>query len=298
MDLPNTALMLKSRDIKVLHLETSDVCQAACPQCARETDPQFQKSIKHNLTVEQLQTLLPQQFVAQLEKMFMCGNYGDPAANRSSVEIYQWFRELNPSIVLGMNSNGALQTVNWWRNLAKILNQPQDYVVFSIDGLVDTNHRYRVGVNWHKLMKNAQAFIDAGGSAHWDMLVYRHNEHQVDVCQQLAQRMGFKWFRAKVTRRPMTDYLQAPLTWQQPTHQTEQIDCHALKERSLYIDAQARVHPCCWLGGRQQNFITDFAAVQASWASSSPEPTCVRVCGAKNTVNNFEQQWQRTVKLN
>ena len=27
-----------NREIKVLHLESTDVCQAACPLCARETN--------------------------------------------------------------------------------------------------------------------------------------------------------------------------------------------------------------------------------------------------------------------
>ena len=32
-----------TREIKVLHLESTNVCQAACPLCARETDPLFDK---------------------------------------------------------------------------------------------------------------------------------------------------------------------------------------------------------------------------------------------------------------
>mgnify|MGYP006919664913 CR=1 FL=1 len=30
--------------VKVLHLEPTDSCQAACPQCARETDRTFDKN--------------------------------------------------------------------------------------------------------------------------------------------------------------------------------------------------------------------------------------------------------------
>lgn len=289
--------MLTSREIRVLHLESSDVCQAACPQCARETDLDFDRSQRHNLTVDQLRDLLPREFVASLRKMFMCGNYGDPAANQQSLEIYQWFRDINPGIVLGMNTNGGLQHPGWWSRLAGIMHQPQDYVVFSIDGLEDTNDRYRMGVNWSRLMRNVQSFIAAGGSAHWDMLVYRHNEHQVDACEQLARDMGFRWFRAKVSRRPLVGSLLSPLNWQSPAHMSESINCHALRELSIYIDAQARVHACCWLGGRQRDFVLDFDAVQRSWHSTVPEPVCVRACGTKNAVSNFNQQWQRETQL-
>jgi len=43
-----------SREIKVLHLESTDVCQAACPLCARETNPDFNKNIKNHLRIDQL----------------------------------------------------------------------------------------------------------------------------------------------------------------------------------------------------------------------------------------------------
>ena len=231
--------------------------------------------------------------IAELDKMFMCGDYGDPAAGRHTLNIYRMFRKLNKQIVLGMNTNGALRSTSWWQELANILNQPRDYVVFSIDGLEDTNHIYRRGVKWSRLMQNAAAFIAAGGSAHWDMLVYRHNQHQVDECEQLARDMGFTWFRAKVSKRPFINGLEFPIGWRDPVQQTGAIHCQALKESSMYIDAQGREHPCCWLGNTQTDFVT-MAQVQESWATI-PHPVCKQTCSSVN--NSFLNQWQREVAL-
>jgi sulfatase maturation enzyme AslB (radical SAM superfamily) len=100
-----------------------------------------------------------------------------------------------------MNTNGGLQTTFWWYELAKIMNQPRDYVVFSIDGLESTNATYRQNVVWNKIMSNTRSFIEAGGSAHWDMLVYRHNEHQVDEARRLSSELGFANFNLKLTGR-------------------------------------------------------------------------------------------------
>ena len=86
--------------------------------------------------------------ITQLDKMFMCGNYGDPSAGKYTLDIYREFRRLNKSIVLGMNTNGGLQNTVWWHELGRIFNQSQDYCVFSIDGLEDTNATYRQGVDW------------------------------------------------------------------------------------------------------------------------------------------------------
>jgi sulfatase maturation enzyme AslB (radical SAM superfamily) len=235
--------------------------------------------------------------IAALDKMFMCGNYGDPAAGKYTLDIYRQFRTLNKNIVLGMNTNGALQNTTWWHQLGNMFDQPQDYVVFSIDGLEDTNSVYRQNVNWSKLMQNAAAYIAAGGSAHWDMLVYRHNQHQVDACEQLARDMGFKWFRAKVSKRGFTQQLQHPIGWATPNVHSTKINCYILKEQSLYIDAQGRVSPCCWLGSRQSAFVPDFESVQSTWASTNPNSVCVKACGTTGTETSFTRQWQREVEL-
>lgn len=282
---------------KVLHLEPTDVCQAACPACARELDAEFDQRQHNHLTVAQIKEQFSEDAIRGLDKMFMCGNYGDPAAGKYTLDIYRYFRSINPTIVLGMNTNGAVQNIAWWSELAGILNQPEDYVVFSIDGLQDTNHLYRKNVAWNKLMYNAETFIAAEGSAHWDMLVYQHNEHQVDACEQLARDMGFTWFRAKVSRRPLAAKLAYPQTWDRLQYKPGKIDCHAVKESSIYIDAQGRVSPCCWLGARQSNFIHDIKQVQATWKTDKPNLTCATTCTAQENITNFESQWRREVEL-
>ncbi len=286
------------RDIKVLHLEPTDVCQAECPLCAREIDSQFDKKRHCHLTMDQILAVIDAEKIAGLNKMFMCGNYGDPAAGKHTIDIYKSFRTLNPNIVLGMNTNGALQNTNWWQQVAAIMNQPQDYVVFSIDGLEDTNSIYRKNVQWHKLIDNAKAFVSAGGSAHWDMLVYAHNQHQVEECQALAKQLGFKWFRAKVSKRGFKDNLAAPINWIRPEIHSIQIQCHALNEQSLYIDAQGREFPCCWIGGSDRYQATvNFQQIQQSWNEPNPHQTCRQTCGSANGQSNFTSQWQRNVQL-
>lgn len=285
------------RDIKVLHLEPTDVCQAACPLCARETDKDFRKDRQHHLNMHAILKVFNDSQIAQLEKMFMCGNYGDPAAGKYTLDIYRAFRSIKPDIVLGMNSNGGLQNSFWWHVLGSIMNQSRDYVVFSIDGLNDTNSIYRKNVNWDKLMTNAEAFIAAGGSAHWDMLVYKHNQHQVNECEQLAKDMGFKWFRAKVSKRGFTDRLEQPIGWHLPNVEPKKINCHALNEQSVYIDAQGNLSPCCWLGSRQKDFVTDFNDIQNSWTSMQPNITCLDTCGTQDISTSFSNQWQKEVEL-
>jgi hypothetical protein len=285
------------RNIKVLHVEPTDVCQAACPLCARETDKNFRKDLQHHLDMYKLMQAFDTDQIAKLDKMFMCGNYGDPAAGKYTLNIYREFRNLNKNIVLGMNTNGGLQNALWWNELGRIFNQPQDYVVFSIDGLEDTNHMYRRNVDWRKLMTNAESYIAAGGLAHWDMLVYDHNQHQVDACERLAQDLGFTWFRAKISKRGPTVGLQMPIGWKTPVIDSGPINCHALQESSAYLDCQGRLSPCCWLGEAEVAAEDQFINIQQSWNTSTPNQTCKATCSGINKTP-FTSQWQREKSLN
>jgi len=300
MDSQNTALTQIMREIKVLHLEPTDVCQAACPLCAREIDLTFDKKAKHHLRIEHIQRHFDDVAIAQLDKVFMCGNYGDPAAGQHTMDIYKYVRQVNPTAVLGMNTNGGIQSTVFWQQLGQLFDQPNDYCVFSIDGLEDSNHIYRKNVNWTKVISNSQAFIAAGGSAHWDMLVYKHNQHQVDACEQLARKLGFKWFRAKVSKRAFVSGLEVPIGWQLPmpaAHAPGSINCHALAENSAYIDAQGRLGPCCWQGSRQSNFVTDdLETLKMSWATD-PDPICAKTCSTVRNSTTFASQWQKEIKL-
>jgi sulfatase maturation enzyme AslB (radical SAM superfamily) len=244
------------------------------------------------MTLDEAQQIFPETFVKQLTEISINGNFGDIIMNKNAPAIVKYFKETNPEVTIYIDSNGGGGSKTFWQQLARL----GCTVRFSIDGLEDTNHLYRVNVQWERLVKNAQAFIEAGGNAHWDMLVYQHNQHQVDECEQLARDMGFKWFRVKVSRRSFTDRLLAPLGWQTPQVNQGHIECRALAEQSLYIDAQGRASPCCWLGSRQSDFIDDFEKIQLFW-STNPDPVCAATCTTNGQGSSFINQWQREVAL-
>jgi MoaA/NifB/PqqE/SkfB family radical SAM enzyme len=130
----------------------------------------------------------------------MCGNYGDPIAAKDTLEIFQYFRQHNSKMTLSLHTNGSAKNAQWWAQLAETLGK-KGYVVFSVDGLADTNHLYRQNTVFSKIMENAQAFINAGGRARWDYIVFAHNEHQVDEAEALANSMRFEKFQYKKSAR-------------------------------------------------------------------------------------------------
>lgn len=189
-------------EIKTIHLEITDNCNAACPMCARninggQENPQIPGT---ELFIEDVRQIFKPNFIAQLDRMYMCGNYGDPIAARDTLETFAYFRQHNSNMMLSMHTNGSAKRPDWWAELARTIGR-KGYVVFSLDGLEDTNHLYRQNTIWSKIMENAQAFIDAGGRARWDYIVFAHNEHQVEEAEQLAKTMGFEKFQFKKSAR-------------------------------------------------------------------------------------------------
>lgn len=303
-------MSFKENNVKVLHLEPTTVCQAACPQCDRENQQLFTSANNCELSLEQVKQIVPEHFVKQLGKMFMCGNFGEPAAAKQCLEIFKYFKDVNPDITLGLNTNGGVRNTQWWHNLAEIMTGVYDYTVFSIDGLKDTNHIYRRNVSWKKVMENAQAFINAGGSAHWDMLIFAHNQHQVEQAKQLANSMGFSWFRAKVSKRfsAMTvKFLNPPVGYSMPNVENpKEIQCFALQEQSVFLAANGEFLPCCFIGPyvfNKDKTLADalntpnWQGVADSWASN-PLPICANTCGIDNcSKGSFEKQWKLEVQL-
>jgi MoaA/NifB/PqqE/SkfB family radical SAM enzyme len=194
--------MYKANEITAVHLEVTERCNASCPQCARninggEVNPQLHDA---ELSLDDVRTILKPEFIAQLKRLYMCGNYGDPISARDTLEIFEYIRSQNAKMQLSFHTNASAKTPEWWSKLPTAMGKSH-YVVFSVDGLEDTNHLYRQGTVWKKIMENARAFIAAGGRARWDYIVFGHNEHQVEEARALAESMGFEKFNVKKSNR-------------------------------------------------------------------------------------------------
>ncbi len=281
------------QNLKVIEIENSTICNARCPQCLREelgTDSGLfdQSYIDSGFFAERI----PQEVYSNLEKIHFGGTLGDPCAAPNFLEVIDIVKNKNPNIKITISTNGGMKSSEWWKSLAEKLD-PWDRVMFAIDGLEDTNHIYRVNVSWNNLIKNITAFINAGGNAGWQFIVFRHNEHQREEAKLLAQELGFKEFVLKKSHRfpvseikgikivgdndipiePSTDkefvseikMMPNPKTWKEDTKHLE-IDCDAIQEQSAYIDVKGRLFPCCYTAAAVYQYETDFGkSINQGW---------------------------------
>lgn len=193
-------ILPKKSEVREVHVEATSRCNLTCPQCARSPSGVLNPDLPMDeLIMEDYTRIFDPDFCKQLEQVYFNGNFGDPAASSCLPEALLWLKTHGVKKI-NFFTNGSLRNQEWWQRIATIL-RPTDYVVFSIDGLEDTNHIYRRGSNWEKVMENATAFINSGGNARWDFLRFEHNQHQVEEAKALAKKLGFQKFVVKDTVR-------------------------------------------------------------------------------------------------
>jgi len=295
--------MYNYQDIKTIHLEVTQNCQAACPMCDRNMNGEgINPHINlDELTLEDCKRIFQPEFIKQLNTMYMCGNLGDPIVARDTLEIFKYFREQNPTMWLSMNTNGGAKNADWWSELAHVFGR-MGAVIFSVDGLSDTNHVYRQGVVWNNVERNMRAFIDAGGRARWDFLIFEHNQHQVEEAEALANEWGCEKFMKKKTgrfidtksnkkekhqakdrkgkdsaelKKPDAKYQNKALSKQETIlkkygsmdayYDAAPIICKVKKENSLFITAEGLALPCCWTAGRMYKWWHKDPKVEQIW---------------------------------
>ena len=308
--------MYNYENIKTIHLENTQNCQASCPMCDRnqnggDLNPHINLS---ELTLEDAKRIFEPEFIAQLKTMYMCGNLGDPIVARDTLKIFKYFREHNPNMWLSMNTNAGARDEAWWSELAQIFGR-MGTVIFSVDGLRDTNHIYRQGVSWDNVERAMKSFIAAGGRARWDFLIFEHNQHQVEQAEELSKAMGFERFQAKKTgrfvtaksekkeshqavnrkgekttelKKPDAKYQNKALTKQDMLieqygsmdayYDVAPINCKVKDEGSLFITAEGLAMPCCWTAGRMYKWWHKDPKVEQVW-------NFIDAAGGKDAVN-------------
>lgn len=273
-----------------IHLELSTLCNAACPQCPRfhANSPIVRKNlVQTSVSLAQIQQWFPRSLVRNLTEVMLCGTHGDPMMAPDVLEISQYFLEANPELDLIIHTNGGMRVPEFWSEFGQLLASYKNArVMFGIDGLETTNHRYRRRVVWTRLISNIRAYTAAGARAQWVFTEFQHNHHQITEARELSETLGMEYFMTRPSWGLGTDsapqsmlvrnnegdiieWLDRPQLKQepsrtappfQPQRSTEprqlrypgsaaQVKCRAAsapQQRQIYVSVQGEVMPCCY----------------------------------------------------
>ena len=270
---------------KRIEIEISSYCNAKCLACNRvlwyedgalETgyDLTVWKNpntiYNLNLSVDFLEDkIFSTTWFKEAKAFVTVGNNGDPMANPEIADIFEKARYHNPTVGFAVHTNGSIGAKETFKHLAKLFNSRKNTFWFAIDGLEDTNHYYRVGVDWDKVMENSQTFINAGGHAGWKFVPFKHNIHQIADAKQLSKQLGFNEFEVVNNILGDQDYADAVLKSfhdkgtqvldncnNVPDSITKDIspwvtrNCNVnpqcFENNMIFISSTKRLYPCCW----------------------------------------------------
>jgi MoaA/NifB/PqqE/SkfB family radical SAM enzyme len=273
--------MFRYKNLKNIHLEITNRCQASCPMCSRNYHGGLSNPLlkKGEWTLDSFKQVMHIDLLNHLEGFYFCGNFGDPIINDDLLKMIEYSHSVNPNLYIRLHTNGSARSVEWWKELANSMSENHN-VIFALDGLSDTHEIYRIGTNYSKILDNAKSFIDAGGKAEWCFIKFKHNEHQVDEARAVANSLGFHRFTVKNSSRfvgknqfdvydkdgktvyslyPPGDNKITPITTDIIENYKElvnasEINCYVQESKEIYIDAFHNVFPCCFLASIPFNY--------------------------------------------
>jgi len=279
--------MIYLDQISQLHIELTDKCQAACPMCPRNWFGGIERSNVKNIEIslDQFKKWFPVSFLKQLKVMYACGNIGDPLLATDCLEIFRYVAENSKDCSLGIYTNGSLRSAEWWKELALILGK-RGYVTFAIDGLKDTHEIYRRNTNFNKIIENAKTFIENGGIARAESLVFAHNENDTDRLKNFLLDLGFSSVDFRPTQRfpgitdyPVKDkkgnieyYIKSPTNekWLEKKFKIDlselentdtlnkiindsEINPRCFEQKEIFVSSRGHAYPCCLVYGTSNN---------------------------------------------
>ena len=154
-----------NKPINAVHVEVTDRCNSECPGCARAAfGGPVKDFIKNNeLGLEYFTDYIGVDFCKQIKAWNFCGNLGDPSNAHDLVEIVNFLFTCNPDTRIEIRTNGGARNEKFWFTLGEAFKgkvfEKQGGVIWSIDGLSETNHLHRKNVKWDKLWKNFQSYF-------------------------------------------------------------------------------------------------------------------------------------------
>lgn len=249
--------------------------------------------VEQNLSVNKFLEVLEK--LPFLDGIQFCGNYGDSIASNDFDQLITIAKRHTTKIQI--HTNGSLRNTHWWSNLAKQLSDINHDVWFGIDGIGSVHEIYRQATNYNKIIQNAQAFINAGGTATWQLIPYKHNEHQIKECIQLSQKYKFSKFKLVKSSRNVNDVfhwktgqpfqLQSSDIYQKVIFQPKQgvlkkENCMHLQQPGIYLSASGKISSCCYFAIDDYKLFDTIEqmlySINIQDTLINPDKTCVQNC--------------------
>lgn len=269
------------------HIEISSKCTLRCPRCARQEVPD--SLINTELDLEFFKRNFTEEFIrANVEKITFCGDDGDPIYAHDLIPVIDYIKRIKP-VEIVIVTNGSHKKPEWWQSLGQVLTS-QDTVHFSIDGWDnESNNLYRINSDFDSIIEGVVNLRSTSSCRLvWAAIVFKFNQDNLNKIASMATSYGFDavqftkstkfgsvypGYGANDPLEPTNQLVSSSHRFErdvillssrglQPQNKKSVQLYQSIKEtnnvkplceignKGLYIDAQGRLFPCCWVANR------------------------------------------------
>jgi len=270
------------------HIEISSKCTLRCPRCARQEVPST--LINTELDLNFFQKNFTSEFLQQhVEKITFCGDDGDPIYAHDLIPVIRYIKSIKP-VTIVIVTNGSYRKPEWWTELGSVLQYPDQIHFSIDGWDQASNEKYRVNSDWNTIMDGVRALRSSTDAwMTWAAIAFKFNQHHIPFIKSLAIDLDFDRFQLTRSTKfgsvypaygtnddlePGSQYVSTSHRFernlwdlgdrvlQEPSMATNvklfnQVKQHnsvtplcAIGNKGLYIDAQGRLFPCCWVANR------------------------------------------------
>ena len=268
------------------HIEISSKCTLKCPRCARQEVPNGLVNTELDLEFFK-RNFTPEFIINNVEKITFCGDDGDPIYAHDLISVISYIKSIKP-VEIVIVTNGSHKKTDWWAELGKTLDY-RDSVHFSIDGFDNaSNNLYRVNSDYNSIIAGLKTLREHSlCRIVWAAIAFRFNEDHLDAMQEFAKSIGVDTFQITKSTKfgsiyptyGSIDPLEPSIRFVSGSHrfereqteftnrnkavnpinlvlfnnikdQSDTVPLCEIGNKGLYIDAQGRLFPCCWVANR------------------------------------------------
>ena len=249
------------------HIEITNKCIIECSNCPRTWLKQKFPKIKQvdEMDIDMLCNFLE----GVTEEVHFEGNTGDVIYHSKFLELVEKIKKMQIRIII--TTNGSGKRISFWKSLIDLLS-PTDTIMFSVDGLEDTNHIYRKNSKWNTILPAIKLVGESDLQSVWKFIVFKHNEHQIEEARNFSKKLGIDTFKLVKSNRnwspdypteliPSKEYhddLVEPrgdlLHGKQPTGMNPQCLKKGKGKMDAFISVFGDYYPCCYMGSHNYQY--------------------------------------------
>ena len=270
------------------HIEISSKCTLQCPRCARQEVPNG--LVNTELNLEFFKRNFTTEFILKnVEKITFCGDDGDPIYAHDLIPVIRYIKSIK-SVEIVIVTNGSHKKTEWWTALGPLLdpNDSVHFSIDGYDN--SSNNLYRINSDYNSIIAGIQRLrASSRCKIIWAAIAFKFNEDHIDNMLNQARKLGVDRFQltrstkfgsiypsygiddpfepskkfisssyrferdvTALTDAGLSDpeYFNNKKLYNSTSSRNGVTPLCEIGNKGLYIDAQGRLFPCCWVANR------------------------------------------------